>query len=142
MNTEKLKEKYHPLLKNIGLKATPERLLILEVLNKTKKPLSVRDLKDKLKNINQATIYRSMEVFVSNKVVHPINFQHDHNHYELVRSDHHHHAICQRCGKVVDISKCDINTLEKQVKKMAGFSKINTHALEFFGICQSCAKKK
>lgn len=137
-----LKEKYLPLLKQIGLKATPERLYILDALNKTKKPLSVKDLKEDLKNVDQATIYRTMEVFVKNDVVSPVNLQHDHNHYELVRSDHHHHAICEKCGKVVDISKCDINTLEKQVKKVAAFKQINTHALEFFGICQACAKKK
>lgn len=137
------KDKYRPLLQQAGLKATPERLSILNVLHKAKKPLSVKELKEKLKDseVDQATIYRNMESLVEKRLIQLVNFQHDHNHYEIVNDNHHHHLICENCAKVVDVSECDTSKLEQQVKELSGFATINSHALEFFGICKTCARK-
>lgn len=134
---------FSELLKQADLKVTKPRLAILDTLNNAVAPLSAKDVYQKLGSryqIDQATIYRNLGNLVKNKLIRQVNFQHDHNHYELAES-HHHHAICQSCGKVVDISKCDITTLEKQVKTVSGFANINQHALEFFGLCKKCAKK-
>lgn len=143
MNQKVLETKYRPLLQKVGLKVTPERLSILDVLGRVKTPLSVKDLKEKLKstNIDQATIYRNMESLTKSGVIRLVNFQHDHNHYELANEGHHHHLICEGCGKVVDVSKCDTSKIEQEVKKLGKFATINSHALEFFGLCKSCAKK-
>jgi Fur family transcriptional regulator, ferric uptake regulator len=143
MKDAMLKEKYSPLLRQVGLKVTPERLAVLHVLDTSKKPLSVKGVKDKLKtqDIDQATIYRTIESLLKEHIVQPVNFQHDHNHYELVNQKHHHHVICQNCGKIADVSNCDTSNIEQQVRRMANFAEINTHALEFFGLCKSCAKK-
>lgn len=134
---------FQPILRNAGLKVTPERLSILEALKKAKTPLTVKELKDKLKKtgVDQATIYRNMESLTKSHVIRPVNFQHDHNHYELVDGSHHHHLICENCGKVVDVSKCDTSKIEQQVQLMGNFASINSHALEFFGLCKPCAKK-
>lgn len=139
-----VKGKYRPLLNQVGLKATPERLSILHVLHKAKKPLSVKELRDKLKNsdVDQATIYRNMESLLKNKLIQLVNFQHDHNHYEIIDETHHHHVICEKCAKIVDVSKCDTSKLEREIQTLSGFDSINSHALEFFGICNRCASKK
>lgn len=144
MSLKTLETKYRPLLQTAGLKVTPERLAILNVLSKANKPLSVKDLKEKLKGteVDQATIYRNMESLTKGKVIRLVNFQHDHNHYEIISDKHHHHLICEKCGKVVDVSKCDTSKIEQQVKKIGDFAIINSHALEFFGLCKSCAKSK
>ncbi len=143
MNRKALEIKFRPLLQKAGLKVTPERLAILNVLSKANKPLSVRDLKEKLRDteVDQATIYRNMESLTKSKVIRLVNFQHDHNHYEIISDKHHHHLICEKCGKVVDVSKCDTSKIEQQVKKLGNFATINSHALEFFGLCKTCAKK-
>lgn len=139
-----LKEKLTSILKTSGLKTTQERLSILEVLSKSKTPLSIRNIKEKLKEtqVDQATIYRTIEALVEKKIVRPVNFQHDHNHYEIIDNSHHHHIICETCGKVVDISSCNTDSLEKEIKQIGNFATINNHALEFFGICKSCNKNK
>lgn len=148
MNITKLQEQYRPLLKEAGLKVTPERVSVLQVLEKAKSPLSVKEIKLKLgrsnadKKVDQATIYRTLDALLKNNVVRPVNFQHDHNHYELVDESHHHHLICEGCGKVVDVSKCDTTKLEQEVKTAGGFAKINHHALEFFGLCKPCHNKQ
>lgn len=130
-------------LKEFGLKATQPRLAILDTLNASQIPLSAREIHRKVKSANadQATIYRNLQTLAAAGLIRRVNFQHDHNHYELA-GHHHHHAICENCGKVVDISKCDIAGLEKQVLAVSGFAQINSHALEFFGLCKNCASKK
>ncbi len=135
--------KFRSLLHDTGLKATSERLSILEVLDKAKKPLSIKEIREKLRSdaADQATIYRTIESLRKNNVVRTVNFEHDHNHYELVDTNHHHHIICEKCGRVEDISKCDTTNLEKQVARTSGFTKISHHSLEFFGLCKSCARK-
>jgi Fur family ferric uptake transcriptional regulator len=138
-----LKEKLTSLLKTSGLKTTQERLSILEVLSKSKKPLSIKSIKESLKKtpVDQATIYRTIETLIGKQVIRPVNFQHDHNHYEIIDNSHHHHLICEKCGKVVDISSCNTNSLEQKIKQIGNFATINSHALEFFGLCKSCNKK-
>lgn len=130
-------------LKSAGLKVTAPRLAILKALNSAQQPLSAKGIFDalpKASRADQATIYRNLDSLLAENLIRQVNFQHDHNHYELAEN-HHHHTICESCGKVVDISQCDIASLEKQVKTVSGFATINHHALEFFGLCKKCAKK-
>jgi len=137
--------KHAPLLRKQlrghNLKVTPARLGILDVLTHTKKPISIQDISLKLKNTDLATLYRTLETLKDLGIVTQVDFQHGHAHYELAARKHHHHLICQKCGKVADISKCDTSGLEKQALKIGGFAKINSHSLEFFGICNACKRK-
>jgi Fur family ferric uptake transcriptional regulator len=134
---------YSSLLRQAGFKATPGRLALLELFNKTEKPLSIKDIQKSLKqaNLDQATIYRIISALESKGIIRQVDFQHGHAHYELTSREHHHHLICEQCGKIVDISKCDTSKVERQALKIGNFSKINKHSLEFFGICNICAKK-
>jgi Fur family ferric uptake transcriptional regulator len=140
---KKLKVSPTSLLRQAGMKATPSRVTIIEALTTSKKPLSINGIKIMLgkSSIDQATIYRTVETLTSKGLARLVNFQHDHQHYELVDDNHHHHLICENCGKVVDVSKCDTSKLEKEVQKISGFAQINSHALEFFGLCKTCARK-
>lgn len=132
----------HNLLTKAGLKVTAPRVAILNTLINAAAPLTAQEIHQKLVSakIDQATVYRNLETLTSLKILRPVNFRHDHNHYELA-SHHHHHAICEGCGKVSDISSCDLTGWDKQVKKISGFAEINQHALEFFGLCKTCAKQ-
>ncbi|HMR55342.1 MAG TPA: transcriptional repressor [Candidatus Doudnabacteria bacterium] len=142
MNIQTLSNTYRPILEEVGLKTTKPRLLVLYTITKSKIPLSAQEIHSQLSNskIDQATVYRNLQSLTDAKIIRLVNFQHDHNHYEIA-NNHHHHAICESCGKVVDISKCDLSQLEKSVKSISGFSSINQHSLEFFGLCANCAKK-
>lgn len=134
---------FKALLRQSGFKATPGRIAVLGLLSSSKKPLSITDILTNLKakDLDQATIYRMMQAFEQKQLVRQIDFRHGHAHYELSTKNHHHHIICETCGKVVDISKCNISALEKEAVKMAKFAEVTHHSLEFFGVCENCAKK-
>ncbi len=135
-------EEFSSLLHQAGFKATPTRLALLGLFHKTGKPLSIRYIQEHLstKNTDQATVYRMVNALLQSGVVKYVDLKHGHGHYELASSSHHHHAICEKCGKIADVS-CDTKTLQAKILKSSGFSKINDHSLEFFGICDKCAAK-
>lgn len=136
------KEQFAAMLRKGGLKATPGRLALLLLLAKADRPLAIHDITDgSKKGLNQATIYRALESLCEAEIVRRVDMQHAHAHYELAEgARHHHHLICKNCGRVEDVEHCDVTAIEHAVlKKSKMFASIQTHSLEFFGLCKKCA---
>lgn len=86
------------LLKAKGGRATPGRVAMLELLYKTKKPLSVTDVRKQLRGrLDTVTMYRALTSLVDaglilkgsdGKVAR----------FSYPEKTHHHHMICTDCG--------------------------------------------
>ncbi len=144
--TAQINRRHREKLHQLGYKATPIRLAILNILQKSKSPLSAQSIIDLIgKEADPATIYRTLKTLKSEKIIRPVDFRHNHAHYELEseqRKKHHHHLICASCGESEDISYCDVELLEDLIlKKSKFFKEISEHSLEFYGICKECSKK-
>lgn len=125
-------------MKDAGLKVTAARLGLLDVLKHAKKPLSIKDIANALeKKIDLATFYRNMELLAGVGLVEQVRFLGRGSLYELAGS-HHHHIICERCGKISNVKKCQL-ALEEFSVKNSGFAVISRHSLEFFGVCKKCS---
>jgi Fe2+ or Zn2+ uptake regulation protein len=114
---------------------------ILKSLKNSHHPVSVGELSRKLKNrVDTVTVYRALEDMADAGLVRRVDLQHPHAHYEYVDSTrHHHHLVCKMCGKVEDVESCEPKHLEERVlKKSKTFASIETHAMEFFGLCKEC----
>ena len=57
--------------------------------------------------------------------------------YRLAAGGHHHHVVCSQCGKVTDVSNCDIATLLDEVTMRTGYE-VDSHRLEIYGRCSDC----
>jgi len=91
--------------------------------------------------LNQVTLYRALEALREAGIVARVNLEHEHAHYELSAGrPHHHHAICRGCGHIEDIEMPHPASPESEAKRRAkGFARIDSHSLEFFGLCRDCA---
>ena len=129
------------MLRKAGYKATPSRLAIIEVFKKARKPMSAQNIIDALpSDTDQATIYRTLKALNDKGIIKQIDLRHNHAHYELANVAEHHHLICLRCGKIEDVHHCNLETMQDAVLKSSKhFAEIQQHALEFYGICKSCA---
>lgn len=130
------------LLHNAGYKATPGRLALLEVLQKSKRPLSIQSIMRKLKGkkIDQVTLYRNLDALEKAKLVRKVDLRHGHADYELAGKDHHHHLSCLGCGEVRDFGGWDLKPIIRKVlRSNPDFDSISEHSLEFFGLCKDCA---
>ena len=125
-------------------KLTGPRQAILDLLRQKNHPLAVRDIHAALSDgCNLATVYRALNLLESMGMVKRYEFGDGVARFELLAEGddgHHHHLICQRCSRVVELEECLVHELEQEVGRRHGFRGI-THKLEFFGLCPECQKK-
>lgn len=137
------KDDFRELLKTYNLKATDERLFILEILKDVKKPQTAPDILKKTKNLkmHETTLYRILSTFTKKGIIKQIDFKENVARYELLdNEDDHHHIVCTSCKKVTDFVGCDIDkTIKKALSQNKDFKKITNHSFELFGLCKNCA---
>ena len=130
-------------LNEVDLRATPARLALMSLLEKSDKPLDVKEMIDFLDKkdlkTDPATVFRIVNMFTEKGLVKPVQLNEGKFRYELKDKADHHHLVCEKCGDIEDISDCNISALEKEIEKKKKF-KVTSHSLEFFGICQSCQR--
>ena len=132
--------KLHTLITQAGLKNTKTRQQVLELLLRESRPLDAIQIFELLKEqdntVDQVTIYRILDIFFQKGIVERLQFQEGKFRYEL-SGEEHHHLICEKCGKIEDVSDCGLDQMEKTIKKKKGFL-VKRHSLEFYGICTLC----
>jgi len=132
-------------LRGDGLRITPGRRVILEVLFEAGKPLSLEEIKDlaaaRGARPDYATVFRLMTLLERLHLAHKVNLQRSCSYYELHDpKKHYDHIVCTSCGKVVVIDiPCPLGATEAHIAEHYGFGDL-THSLEFFGRCPECAK--
>ncbi len=52
-------------------------------------------------------------------------------------AQHHHHAICNSCGRVEDVDCSAVDAFAESLRALHGF-KLDSHTMEFYGRCASC----
>lgn len=86
--------------------------------------------------ISVGTVYRNLDILAKEGKILDINLP-EADHYDL-RVDNHNHFICEKCGKVFDISvEYDESLDHKKTKE--GFV-VNSHQMVFKGLCPKCNK--
>lgn len=127
------------MLRKHGFRATLGRVSLLEVLKNAGKPVSVEYVvKHMHGKLDQANAYRALEAFLASGLVRRIDLGHDHAHYELASGNHHHHLVCESCGKVADVEVAEEEMEHAALRAAREFRSVRTHSLEFFGLCNSC----
>jgi len=88
------------------MKITAKRKKIIDTLKETKKFISARDLSKKVSEIDQATVYRTLDLLVKENLAKKFVFEGTESVYEYAHPDHH-HAVCGDCEKVIHFSLSD-----------------------------------
>jgi len=136
-------ERIYTLLKEAGYRLTKPRQAVCGVLLDTQTPLSIEEIHAKLatRTINRVSIYRTVQLFCDLGVVRRLQFHEGFARYELADTfgSHHHHFVCNRCGRVEDIDACPLAATEKVIIRRT-HSRITSHSLEFSGLCGVCAQ--
>lgn len=129
------------ILKDKGLKATPQRLAVLHVLHESAKYLEIGDILDQTKKLlpktGLATIYRTLEILENLGLVMRVHFQDGCHSYAVTSEGHGHHIVCTKCNKIMDFVDCPFENYLDSLSEQTGF-KINNHFLQLFGECNDC----
>ncbi|MCC6346956.1 MAG: transcriptional repressor [Nitrospirales bacterium] len=126
--------------KETGLKLTPQRLAILDYLEGNAEHPSAEDVyravAKKFPTMSFATVYNTLEALrrrgsVLELTIDPGKKRFDPN------TQPHHHLICLRCRRIVDIlGEYDLNLSDERKND---FDIIGNH-IEFYGICPKCKR--
>jgi len=125
-----------------GFKLTPQRAAILQFLDGNTSHPSADDifnaLKEKYPTMSFATVYNTLETLRDMGRVWELNIDDQRKRYDP-NTKLHHHLICERCRKVVDVHKeFKLDVPEEQAH---GFTITGRH-VEFYGLCPKCMETK
>jgi Fur family peroxide stress response transcriptional regulator len=131
-------------LKEKGLKITPQRLAIIDVLIEKRDlhpgaRLIYEEAKRKRKSLSLSTAYATLNEFSLHGIIKMLQFDKMENRYEG-NLEEHINLICERCKKILDY-KVAVPVDQKEVAKKTGFSVTDTR-LEHYGLCRECRKNK
>lgn len=122
------------------MRATKQRIAILNALDRARRPLSAPELLDharrEVPGIGLATVYRAIESLVTDARVTVVEIPGKPPRYELSGKDHHHHFLCAVCHKVFEVEGCPGN-IDALVPR--GFT-LDKHELTLYGTCQTCTR--
>ncbi|MEY4310414.1 MAG: hypothetical protein RLZ71_340 [Actinomycetota bacterium] len=94
-------------------------------------------LKNHGSTIGLATVYRALADLATNGEADSLQSQEGELLYRACTTEHHHHLICENCGKTVEIEAHEVEAWAEKVAKQHGFRK-PTHTVEIFGLCSDC----
>lgn len=132
-------------IRGAGLRITPVRVGVLEVLRRAPRPIDVPGILEKLPARTDAvTVYRTLNTFTRKQVVHRVRGEDRSWRYALGRAaegpkEHRHpHFVCEGCGKVECLSGAEIprgfvRSLNLEAGYVVSYPEIVLH-----GTCPRC----
>ena len=136
--TKMTKESMIKQLRERGLKVTPQRLAIIEVLIEKRDlhpgaRLVYEEAKKKKKSLSLSATYATLNELSRHGIIKTLQFDQMENRYEG-NLEEHINLICERCKKILDY-KVPIAVDQRVVAKKTGFA-ITDSRLEYYGYCQ------
>lgn len=133
-------------LSSAGQRYTVGRQQVVESLAKSHRPLDMRSILRSSPELPQSSAYRTLSALISLGIVRRIAGNDDNGHFELSEQlvgRHHHHAICEVCGRVVDIdssSKLEraLSEATRIAAEQTGFV-LDNHRIDLVGVCRNCS---
>jgi len=128
-------------VQNLGL--TKQREVVLGVILDSHDHLTANEVfsaaKNRLPSISFATVYNSLRFLKDAGHITEIQFGNGASRFDRI-THRHDHAICTKCGKLVDI---EMELPKDLVKRAAEYTRFKPESLEFTlrGICPACVEK-
>lgn len=126
------------MLKKIGLKLTPQRLAILNILEGNKKHPSAEEIYSQLKpqypSLSIATVYNTLEVLVRAGMLQEVGIKTGKRHFDPNPAPHG-HFLCRVCESIYDL---DVFSMEMQTPFNIKGHLVEGYTFNSYGICPEC----
>jgi Fur family ferric uptake transcriptional regulator len=134
------------LLARRGYRLTGPRRAVLDALSASTAPLTVAQIHRRLGpgRADLVSVYRTVNLMVKAGLLRATDATKAGVRYELAEefTGHHHHLICQGCGRIEDLEGCllpddALARVQQRVRLKRRF-RVTEHELRLFGLCQHC----
>jgi Fur family peroxide stress response transcriptional regulator len=123
-----------------SLGITKQRQAVLQVIRDSEEHLTANEVFDKARRIQPgisfATVYNSLRFLKEQGMIGEVRFGSDAARFDRTL-DRHDHAICNECGKLIDL---DLPIPDDILKKGERLSKFKAESIEIVlrGLCPEC----
>ena len=132
------------MLQEKGYRLTPQRMLVIEALHGADEHISAEEIYGQLHArypySNISTVYRTLELLKELNLVMETDFGEGRVRYHVAEKGHHHHLVCRRCGKIVDLEESMLYPLEDALLRDYDFEADLRH-IAISGECGECRRK-
>lgn len=125
-----------------GYRLTEPRRIVAELVSGREGHFTANDLiadaQARDLGVGRATIFRALDLFTELQMLERVDLPDgDHAYVPCVPDYHHHHIICQRCGKVTEVKDLGLGAALAAMERSTGW-RVDRHRLELFGCCPDC----
>ena len=124
------------VLRKEGLRYTSQRQAVWDEIKKSEEHRDAEDIYLQLKsnnhNVSRATVYRTIDVLVKNKMVRKMDLGDGRNLFEpRIDDEHHDHMICLDTGKIIEFFDEELEDLQDKIAEKHGY-KVVRHVHKLF----------
>jgi len=94
-------------------------------------------LRSRGENLGLATVYRTLALLSEAGAVDQLSHHPGELCYRWCGDEHHHHLVCDRCHRVVELADCDLDGWLARLSAEHGFVPTG-HRLDVTGVCAGC----
>ncbi len=127
-------------LREAGLRATRQRLTVLDALRGRGDTVTAQDLHMELRQagepIGLTTVYRTLAALADAGFLDTFDREGEQA-FRLCGDAHHHHLVCETCNTVEEITAEEVERWVHEVASARGFS-VTGHRADIFGVCPAC----
>jgi len=126
-----------------GLRNGGARRAVIELLAEQDCCLTAQEIFDRLRGsgrtVGIASVYRVLELLSSEGYVQRIDLGSGISRYEAVQvgGDHHHHLVCDSCGRVEAFEDDDLELALGRLEEASGYA-VAGHDVVLHGACATC----
>lgn len=130
-------------LRERGHRLTPQRRMIIEVLQQSDHHLTADEIGQALYlrypalRVDAATIYRTLKWLRDGEIVSETSLGQGHMVYALLSHHRHHHLVCDQCHTIIEADPALLEPLRAEIRRRYGFAARLDHAA-LFGLCARC----
>lgn len=128
-------------LRGAGLRATRQRLTVLEALRNRPDAVTAQELHMELRQagepIGLTTVYRTLTALTDAGLLDTFTREGEQA-FRRCGDGHHHHIVCEVCNRVEEIAAEEVERWVGQVARRRGYQ-VTGHRADIFGVCPLCA---
>ncbi len=126
-----------------GMRATSQRVLILEVIRRGHLDADeiYRQVRRKRPHLSLSTVYRTLRMFKELGLVEELHFDEAHHHYEMKSSSGHQHLVCLSCGKIMEFEYPLSPKMKRNIAREKGFE-VTGVEIRMTGYCSKCRQNR
>lgn len=133
--------KHNQLLKQYHLKATPQRLAIIQLMYHSGH-ISIEELyqevKKRFSSISLATLYKNIHTMLDVSLIREVKIPGQKTKYEISKESHA-HVLCTSCNEIKDVPLEAASFLQQSID-MSRY-KVEEVSVVISGLCPECQKK-